>query len=134
LAKRAKVTCHIPILSSPLWTDAKFVNDKTHVYEPSPSKYLPNGPDETSKQNKQPQWTFSREKDATKVSKDPGPGAYEIPSKTVENAQYSMRQKAYPNLKVMATNTAPTDYDPKVPEKQIHYSIKGVSQSANFDL
>jgi hypothetical protein len=105
------------------------VNDKTHVYEPSPNKYLPNGPDETSKHLKQPTWSFSKQKDGTKIGKSPGPGSYDIPTKTVEFSQYSMRKKAYPNDKVMATHTGPADYNPKVPDKQIHYSIKGVSTS-----
>jgi hypothetical protein len=40
---------------------AKFVNDQTHIHEPSPSKYMPVQKDELSVVVKQPSFSFPKE-------------------------------------------------------------------------
>ena len=63
---------------------AKFVNDSTHIHEPSPSKYHPMQKDELSVVVKQPSFSFPKDKEAKRLQKEPGPGEYTIPSKIVE--------------------------------------------------
>lgn len=59
---------------------APFVNDKTLLHVPAPSKYDPPTTDKTSKTNKVPSWSQSKEKRFfTPQLKTPGPGSYDIP-------------------------------------------------------
>ena len=40
-----------------------------------------------------------------------------------------MGERKYPNLQVMKTHTGPGDYDPKVGQTQLKYSISAIHKS-----
>ncbi len=71
---------------------AYFVNDPRLNHVPAPNTHDPIMPDRTSRHTKRPSWSCSKEQRFKNYTKStPGPGSYEIPSKSAEGFKFSNR-------------------------------------------